>query len=67
VLVQGQLSASPAFSPDGQTIAFLAPVQPGEAFQLWIVPAAASASPSAAHPITQNLGFDSTAAPAWVK
>ena len=67
VLVHGQLSASPVFSPDGQTIAFLAPVRPGEAFQLWTVPAAASASPSAARPITENLGLDSSAPPAWVK
>jgi Tol biopolymer transport system component len=67
ILVQGQLSASPVFSPDGQTVAFLAPVQPGEAFQLWTVPAAASALPSAARPITQNLGLDSSAPPAWVK
>jgi len=65
--VHGQLSASPVFSPDGQTIAFLAPVRPGEAFQLWTVPAAASASPSAARPITENLGLDSSAPPAWVK
>ena len=67
VLVHGQLSASPVFSPDGHTIAFLAPVQPGEAFQLWTVPAAATSSPSAAHPITQNLGLDSSAPPAWIK
>ncbi len=67
VLVHGQFSASPVFSPDGQTIAFLAPVQAGEAFQLWTVPAAATSSPSAAHPITQNLGLDSSAPPAWVK
>jgi len=65
VLVQGQLSASPTFSPDGQTIAFLAPVQQGGTFQLWTVPAAASPSPSAARPITQNVGLDSTAAPVW--
>ena len=67
VLVHGQLSAAPVFSPDGQTIAFLAPVQPGEGFQLWTVPAAASSSPSAARPMTQNLGLDSSVAPAWVK
>jgi len=67
VLVLGQLSASPVFSPDGQTLAFLAPVQPGEGFQLWTVPAAASASPSAARPITQSLSLDSSAPPAWVK
>jgi Tol biopolymer transport system component len=65
VLVQGQLSASPTFSPDGQTIAFLAPVLQGGSFQLWTVPAAGSPSPSAARPITQNVGLDSTAAPVW--
>jgi len=66
VLVQAQLAAAPVFAPDGQTIAFLAPVRPGQVFQLWTVPAAAS-SPSAARPITQNLGLDSSAPPAWVK
>ena len=65
VLVQGRLSASPAFSPDGQTIAFLAPVQQGGTFQLWTVPAAVSPSPSPARPITQNLGLDAVAAPVW--
>ena len=67
VLIQGQLSASPTFSPDGQTIAFLAPVQQGGTFQLWTVPADTSPSPSAARPITQNVGLDSTAAPVWDK
>jgi len=67
VLMQGQLSASPTFSPDGQTIAFLAPVQQGGTFQLWTVPADTSPSPSAARPITQNVGLDATAAPVWDK
>lgn len=67
VLVQAQLSAEPVFAPDGQTIAFLAPVRAGQAFQLWTVPAAPSSSPSAARPITQNLGLDSSAPPAWAK
>ena len=67
VLMQGQLAASPTFSPDGQTIAFLAPVQQGGRFQLWTVPADASPSPSAARPITQNVGLDSSAAPVWEK
>lgn len=65
VLVDGKLSADPVFSPDGQTIAFLAPGQQGEAFQLWTVPATASPSPSAVKAITQNVGLDSSAAPAW--
>lgn len=65
VLIQGQLASSPAFSPDGQTIAFLAPVQQGGTFQLWTVPADTSPSPSAARPITQDVGLDSTSAPVW--
>ena len=67
VLVRGQLAAAPAYSPDGQTIAFLAPVQQGGSFQLWTVPATASPSPSAARPITQNVGLDSSAPPAWMQ
>ena len=65
-LVQGQLAASPAFSPDGHTIAFLAPVRQGGAFQLWTVPATPTASASAARPITSNVGLDSTSAPVWI-
>lgn len=67
VLMRGQLAAVPAFSPDGHTIAFLAPVQQGESFQLWTVPATASPSPSAARPITQNVGLDSSASPVWLQ
>jgi Tol biopolymer transport system component len=67
VLMKGRLSASPTFSPDGQTIAFLAPAQPGGTFQLWTVPVAATPSPSAARPITQNVGLDATATPVWDK
>jgi Tol biopolymer transport system component len=69
VLIHDRLAASPAFSPDGQTIAFLAPVQQGGAFQLWTVPAtpAAAASGSAARPITSNVGLDSTSAPVWIR
>jgi len=65
VLVDGKLAAAPVFSPDGKTVAFLAPVQQGGAFQLWTVPAIAAPSPSALKAITQNVGLDSTAAPVW--
>lgn len=67
VLMRGQLTAAPAFSPDGKTVAFLAPVRQGEPFQLWTVPATASPSPSAARPITSNVGLDSSAAPVWMQ
>lgn len=66
VLVTGTLAATPVFSPDGKTIAFLAPGPHGGPFQLWTVPATTSSpSPLAARAITQNVGLDSSASPAW--
>lgn len=62
-VVSDRLLASPAFSPDGTTIAFLAPVDAGGQFQLWTV--AASGTPEAKN-ITSKLGFDSASAPVWV-
>lgn len=63
-VVSGQLLASPSFSPDGKTIAYLAPSTAGGAFQLWAVGAFGSAS--VARQITNNLGLDATSAPVWV-
>ncbi len=65
VLVDGKLAATPVFSPDGKTIAFLAPVQQGGPFQLWTVPASAPPSPAGLKAITDNVGLDSTATPVW--
>ncbi|TMG57402.1 MAG: hypothetical protein E6H83_15280, partial [Chloroflexi bacterium] len=62
-LVSGQLVASPAFSPDGKTIAFLAPTTSGGRFQLWTV---GSSGPASVRAITSDLGFDSDSAPSWV-
>lgn len=67
ILVHGELAAAPAFSPDGQTVAFLAPVASGGAFQLWTVPVSPSKNSSQAHPLTSNVGLDSTAAPVWAR
>lgn len=62
-LVGGRMVASPAFSPDGKTLAFLAPEAPGEQFQLWTVDAK---GPTSLRQVTSGLGLDSTSAPVWV-
>jgi Tol biopolymer transport system component len=62
-LVSDQLVASPAFSPDGKTIAFLAPSSPGGGFQLWTVNPGVAGS---IRDITTDLGLDSTSAPVWM-
>ena len=62
-VVSGGLVASPAFSPDGKTVAYLAPVSPGGQFQLWTVPAQGQGS---ARQITYDLGLDAQSAPVWV-
>jgi Tol biopolymer transport system component len=68
VLVQGKLVASPAFSPDGGSIAFLAPGDAGGAFQLWTVASGTASDATAPEPrqITTQVGLDATSAPVWV-
>jgi Tol biopolymer transport system component len=65
VLVRAQQVASPAFSPDGKMLAYLAPARPGGGFQLWTVPATQSTAPTPKQ-ITSELGLDASSAPAWV-
>jgi Tol biopolymer transport system component len=67
VLASGRLAAAPAFAPDGHTVVFLAPVEPGGAFQLWSVPVAATTSGATAKALTSNVGLDATSAPAWAR
>lgn len=62
-VVANQMVASPAFSPDGKMVAYLAPAVPGGQFQLWTVD---SSGPTSVRDITTDLGLDSTSAPAWV-
>jgi Tol biopolymer transport system component len=62
-LVSGGLVAAPAFSPDGKTIAYLAPSNAGGAFQLWTVN---SSGPASGREITTDLGLDSLSAPVWL-
>jgi Tol biopolymer transport system component len=64
VVVHGRLVASPAFSPDGKLIAYLAPAEPSGPFQLWTV-APNAASASAPRQITTRLDLDPSSAPAW--
>lgn len=66
-LVHGRLTAAPVFSPDGQTVAFLSPVEAGRPFQLWTVSVATAGPGSAAHALTANVGLDSSAAPVWTR
>jgi Tol biopolymer transport system component len=65
VLARGRLAASPAFAPDGKTIAYLAPATPGGGFQLWTVSAVQSTAP-APTPISSNLDLEATSAPVWI-
>ena len=62
-LVGEQLVASPVFSPDGKTVAYLAPSSAGGHFQLWTV-AASGTTP--ARGLTDNLDLDSESAPVWL-
>jgi Tol biopolymer transport system component len=65
VLVRGALVASPSFSPDGKTLAYLAPATPDGGFQLWTLPATESTA-LAPKQITTNLDLDGSSAPVWV-
>ncbi len=65
VLVRGELTASPTFSPDGKTIAYLAPETPGGGFQLWTVSAIPSTAP-APRAISSALDLDAMSAPVWI-
>lgn len=66
VLVKGRLVASPSFSPDGQSVAYLAPDDGGGPFQLWTVAAPSSGAHATPVRITQDLDFDSSSSPVWL-
>jgi len=63
-VVNDEVLASPAFSPDGKLVAFFGPAEEGGPFQLWTVDPNASTT----HPprqITTSLDLDSSSPPAW--
>ena len=62
-LAGARMIASPSFSPDGKTIAFLAPDTPGGHFQLWT---AGASGPASVREITTDLALDSGSAPVWL-
>ena len=62
-LVAGRLVTAPVFSPDGKTIAYLAPATSVGNFQLWTV---SSTGPASVRDITLDLGLDSLSAPVWL-
>lgn len=64
MLVNGGLVASPSFSPDGKSIAYLAPATTGGGFQLWT---ASSTGPPAPKEITSDLGLDASSPPVWLQ
>ena len=65
VLVASCLCASPEWSPDGSSLAYLAPADAGGHFQLWWVDRAGSAAPAPPTQVTTHLDLDATSAPAW--
>jgi Tol biopolymer transport system component len=69
VLVDHQLCAAPAWQPDGQALAYLAPAGAGGRFQLWHLSLQAVARLGAPQPrqLTSSLDFDATSRIAWLQ
>jgi len=61
----GPLAASPTWAPNGTSLVFLDPVKRNQPFQLWWLPAAASAKPGPVQQVTKNLDLTATSAPVW--
>jgi len=65
VVSNGPLAASPTWAPNGTSLLFMDPVKRNEPFQLWWLPAAASAKPGPVQQVTRNLDLTATSAPVW--
>jgi Tol biopolymer transport system component len=64
-LVTGTMAAEPAWSPDGQSLVYLAPEAPDGLFQLWYLKNATAPHPGTPQQITTNLDLTATSAPVW--
>lgn len=65
VLINGCLCASPAWSPDGTSLLYLAPADASGHFQLWWLAHATTAAPALPKLVTNHLDLDATSPPAW--
>ena len=65
VVVSGCLCASPAWSPDGSSLLYLAPADATGKFELWWIDRATTAAPAAPRALTTRLDLDATSPPAW--
>lgn len=64
-LVSSCLCASPAWSPDGTSLLYLAPADATGHFQLWWIDRAAAATPAPPKQVTTTLDLEATSPPAW--
>ncbi len=65
-LVANCLCASPAWSPDGRSLLYLAPSDASGHFELWWLDGATGPAPSPPKLVTSRLDLDATSAPAWL-
>lgn len=65
VLIRSCLCASPAWSPDGASLLYLAPADATGHFQLWWLANPSAPAPAAPRALTTNLDLDATSPPAW--
>ncbi len=65
VLVPECLCASPAWSPDGASLLYLAPHDATGHFEMWWINGASSSAPSPPRVVTSHLDLDATSAPVW--
>ena len=65
-IVTGTMAASPAWSPDGTDLIYLAPEAGDSYFELWYVKGAATSLAPHAKQVTSDLDLDGSA-PVWMR